>query len=129
LAWGMMGTTRFFEGTNFNTQQFDTSQKSRTPGWTDRILYIDNCSQCFHQLYGACDCNGFTKGDGPKEGECVLAQTVEIGSLKKPRRTHHAPCQKVLLERYGSIQQVVTSDHRPVFAYFYINVAEGVLPQ
>jgi hypothetical protein len=111
------------------TQNFDSSQKSRIPSWTDRILFIDNCSQCFHQLYDACDCNGFTK-TGPVEGnQCLFETTLgKPTSLKRIKRTNCSPCQKVLLERYGSIQTVVTSDHKPVFAYFYINVAEKVNP-
>jgi hypothetical protein len=121
------------------SQTFDSSQKSRIPSWTDRILFIDNCSQCFHELYQLCDCYGVGK-DGKSVANSNLQQpclfqsllpsngtlnTGTQGSLKKTKRTGHGPCQKILLERYGSVQTVSFSDHKPVFAHFFINVGEG----
>jgi hypothetical protein len=124
---------------NVTTHTFDTSQKARIPSWTDRILYIDNCSKCIHEKYNLCDCNPpSANAPSPLKQQCfytspqstaISVENIANNSInnvyaRKLNKTHHQPCSKILLERYGSFATCSISDHRPVFAYFYININE-----
>lgn len=80
------------------TQMFDTSQKQRTPSYTDRILF--KCRQA------------------PRRASSLLG-----GSLPMTTPTG-APFLMCL--KYSSVQSVCTSDHKPVWGLFSSHVRPGI---
>ena len=111
---------------------FDTSAKQRVPSWTDRILYKP-------------DAGGSSSGGGGGGGGAAAAAAAArpvhgegertppaSGSLaahatpSKPDATSTAAATaadaKVNLLSYGSVQNLRTSDHRPVQASFLVHL-------
>ncbi|XP_026294054.1 inositol polyphosphate 5-phosphatase E isoform X2 [Frankliniella occidentalis] len=80
------------------TQMFDTSQKQRTPSYTDRILF--KCRQA------------------PRRASSLLGGSLPITT---PSGAPFLVCQK-----YSSVQSVCTSDHKPVWGLFSSHVRPGI---
>ncbi|KAK3928558.1 Inositol polyphosphate 5-phosphatase E [Frankliniella fusca] len=80
------------------TQMFDTSQKQRTPSYTDRILF--KCRQA------------------PRRASSLLGGSLPMTT---PSGAPFLVCQK-----YNSVQSVCTSDHKPVWGLFSSHVRPGI---
>ncbi|CAG9584440.1 unnamed protein product [Danaus chrysippus] len=77
------------------SQQFDTSSKQRAPAYTDRILY---------------------------KARSMGANTSAFSGL---RRISTVPCSGLKCVAYNSVQSVVTSDHKPVWALYSAALRPG----
>ncbi|XP_034247568.1 inositol polyphosphate 5-phosphatase E [Thrips palmi] len=80
------------------TQMFDTSQKQRTPSYTDRILF--KCRQA------------------PRRASSLLGGSLPMTT---PSGAPFLVCNK-----YSSVQSVCTSDHKPVWGLFSSHVRPGI---
>lgn len=80
------------------TQMFDTSQKQRTPSYTDRVLF--KCRQA------------------PRRASSLLGGSLPMTT---PSGAPFLVCLK-----YNSVQSVCTSDHKPVWALFSSHVRPGI---
>lgn len=80
------------------TQMFDTSQKQRTPSYTDRILF--KCRQA------------------PRRASSLLGGSLPMTT---PTGAPFLVCNK-----YNSVQSVCTSDHKPVWGLFSSHVRPGI---
>ncbi|KAL1402580.1 hypothetical protein pipiens_006028 [Culex pipiens pipiens] len=81
------------------TQRFDTSSKQRAPAYTDRILYKFK----------------------PMAVTAVHRRTSSIAG-----KGHHHPPVPVTCLAYDSVQSIITSDHKPVWALFRSIIRPGV---
>lgn len=86
------------------TQRFDTSSKQRAPAYTDRILYKFK----------------------PMPVMTVHRRTSSIAGGNKNSTSHHHPPTPVKCLAYDSVQSIITSDHKPVWALFRNIIRPGV---
>lgn len=96
-------TYKFDRGTN----TYDTSSKQRVPAWTDRILY----SGAAPAAAAASACSSAT--DDGETGGCKRQEEGKMGAAKA-----RAATGGMLLRAYRSVEDLNTSDHRPVIASF-----------
>lgn len=88
---------------------YDTSSKQRVPAWTDRILYS----------------GGAGAGAAPTDGRTGCGREKEGGEKEKQEKEEDrevagvgAVTRGLQLRAYRSVEELKTSDHRPVLASF-----------
>lgn len=91
------------------TDTYDTSSKQRVPAWTDRILF------------SGCAGAGVGAGAAPTDGRIGChgeEEEGEEGEEQKGAAGGGAATRGLQLKAYRSVEELKTSDHRPVLASF-----------
>lgn len=92
---------------------YDTSSKQRVPSWTDRILYSSRA--------------GAGAGAAPTDGQigCCGEKDEQTKEEEKDAADVGGLTPGMQLRAYRSVEELKTSDHRPVLASFVMEFDQG----